>query len=138
LRGASLEPRWALARARQALEDNDVSATDDLSDGDLDFEQSLTRISLTGALLPYTITGDIRAETVTDGLAVTASTGLGTMLGGFGLSLVGITVFFSVVLRLDMSTFYWVWLGLAALATGVHVWQAANALRRMTAAATTL
>jgi hypothetical protein len=56
-------------------------------------------------------------------------------VAGLAFSLVGITVFFSIA-RLAPSTIYWIWLGLASFATGVHVWQAAIALRRMTAAAT--
>jgi len=135
LRGTSLEPRRALLRVQQAREHDEVAASDDFSDGDLDFQQSLIRITMTAAFLPYTITGDVKAEKTTEGLVVTASTGLGTLAAGLALSLIGITVFFSAA-RLVPSTIYWIWLGVASLATGVHLWQAAIALRRMTAAAT--
>ena len=134
-RGTSLEPRRALLRVQQARENDEVAAADDFSDGDLDFECSLVRITMTGAFLPYTITGDVRAEATPEGLVVTASTGLGGLLAGLGLSFIGITIFFSLG-RLVPSTIYGIWLGLATLATGIHVWQAAIALRRMTAAAT--
>jgi hypothetical protein len=134
LRGTSLEPRRALLRVQQARDKDEVAASDDCSDGDLDFEQSLMRIGMTGAFLPYTITGDVRAKATSEGLVVTATTSLGTLLGGLGLSLVTITIFFQWA-KLGSSTLYWIWLGLAMLATGVHVWQAAIALRRMTDAA---
>ena len=94
LRGTSLEPRRALLRVQQAREKDEVAASDDCSDADLDFEQSLMRIGMTGAFLPYMITGDVRAEATSEGLVVTATTSLGTLLGGLGLSLVTITLFF--------------------------------------------
>ena len=134
-RGTALEPHRALLRVQQARENDEVAASDDFSDGDLDFEHSLIRISMTGAFLPYTITGDVKAEKTPEGLVVTASTGLGALFAGLGLSFVGITVFFSVG-KLFPSAIYWIWLGLATAATGIPVWQAAIALRRMTAAAT--
>jgi len=102
----------------------------------LDFEHPLTRISVSGAFLPSSITGDVRAQAIADGLAVTASTSLGAM-AGLGLSVVGITVFFQIVGH-GMSTFYLIWPSLPVLATALHAWQAARALRRMTTAATTL
>ncbi len=135
--GTDLEPKWALVRVRRALDNDDASATGRPSDGDLGFDESLTRISLTAALLPYRISGDVKAESSPGGLVVTASTSVGMLVAGLLVSLVAITVFFSFT-KLWLSSIYWVWLGLAVVATGVHLWQAANALRRLTTAATTV
>jgi hypothetical protein len=135
--GAQLEPKWALVRVRRVLEQDDATAMEQRSDGDLRFEGSLTRIALTAAFLPYRISGDVRAESIPGGLVVTASTSVGTLVAGLALSLVGITLIFDLNL-LWPSGIYWVWLGIAAVVTGVHLWQAANVLRRLTTAATTL
>lgn len=132
-----MEPRWALVRVKRAREHDHIASRDDVSDGVLDFEQSLFRVSMTGAVLPYSITGTVKAETTPDGLVVTASASLGSLIAALVFSVIGISVGFRL-LGLLMSPMYWMWLGLAGVAILVHTLQTVSALRRMTGLATAL
>ena len=138
LRGTDLDPKWALVRIRRALEEAKATVAAGPGDSSLEFEKCLLRISMTAAYLPYEITGEIRAEGVPDGLLVTATTSIGTLIGGLALSFVGITVFLGIAGVPVWSQAFWWLLGIATAATALHVWQAADFLRRVTDAATML
>src|SRR6266853_6312090 len=52
LTGSELAPEYALVRVRRALEDHRGDASGQPSDGHLEFDEGVSSISLTGALLP--------------------------------------------------------------------------------------
>jgi hypothetical protein len=135
LEGTDLTPEWALVRVRKTLEERRGTTAGRPADGDLAFDARLTRVVVGGALLPYDVVGDVRAELVPGGLAVTASASLANVVLGCALSVVAATVLFRGSLD---GTLYRFLLGAVAVVTVLHVWQTAGALKAMTAAGTTL
>ena len=138
LTGTDLEPQWALVRIRRVLEEAKATVTARPGDSSLEFDKCLLAISMTAAYLPYEIRGEVRAERAQDGLVVTATTSIGTLIGGLALSAVGITLFLGFAGMPAWSQAFWWLLGIATAATAFHVWQAAHFLQRVTDAATTL
>jgi hypothetical protein len=100
------------------------------------FDAPLSRITLTGALLPYDIAGNVKAVVTAGGLELTASASFGQLLMGFAVSIVGVTV----LVQTGALGFTWLWslVGIVGLVTALHVWQTANVLRRITQTGTTL
>src|SRR2546427_10119657 len=135
--GADLSPQWALVRVRHALEDHRGEASGRPSDGRLDFDDSVSSISLTGAVLPSIVSGQARAERVPDGVAVIATASLTPLATGLLVSLVFITGFF-VWRGIAFTPAYWIWISLLALAGGWHLRQVARVLRMVTTAGTSL
>jgi flagellar biosynthesis protein FliQ len=135
--GADLSPQWALVRIRRALEDHRGEASGRPSDGRLAFDDSVSSISLTGAVLPSIVSGQVRAESVPDGIAVIATASLTPLIAGLVVSLIASTVFFSWR-KIAFTPGYWLWICLLALAGAWHLRQVARVLRMVTTAGTSL
>jgi len=135
--GADLSPQWALVRVRRALEDHRGEASGRPSDGRLNFDDSVSSISLTGAVLPSTVSGQVRAESVPDGIAVIATATLTSLIAGLVMSLVASAVLF-IWRRIPFTPGYWLWICLLASAGAWHLRQVARVLRMVTTAGTSL
>jgi hypothetical protein len=137
LTGSELAPEYALVRVRRALEDHHGDASGRPSDGHMEFDEGVSSISLTGAMLPAMVSGEVRAERVADGIAVVATASLVPLVFGFITSLIGMGAFF-YYRGYYVFPGYWIWLLLLSLAAGWHLRQTARALRFVTTAGTTL
>ena len=137
LTGTDLAPEWALVRVRRALEDHRGDATGSPSEGRLEFDEAVGSISLTGAMLPSMVSGEVRAESVPGGIAVVATASLVPLLVGLLASLIGAGAFF-YWRGLYVFPGYWIWMLFLSLAAGWHVRQIARVLRLVTTAGTSL
>jgi hypothetical protein len=137
LTGTDLSPEWAMVRVRRALDDHRGESKGRPSDGQLDFDDSVASISMTGALLPNVVIGHVKAEKTPDGLAVIGTASLSNLLAGVVLSLAGITAFFAWH-EIVFTTMYWIWIVLMLLAAGWHLHEIRRVLRLVTTAGTTL
>ncbi len=137
LTGADLSPEWALVRVRRALEDHRGDASGRPSDGHLDFDDSVSSVSLTGAMLPSMVTGQVRAESVPNGVAVTATASLVPLVVGVVVSPIAISTFF-IWRRIPLFPGLWLWLLFLAVAGVWHLRQIARVLRMATTAGTSL
>ncbi len=135
--GADLSPQWALVRVRRALENHRGEASGRPSDGRLDFDDSVSSISLTGAMLPSIVSGQVRAESVADGIAVIATATLTSLIAGLVVSLIASTAF-CIWRRIAFTPGYWLWICLLASAAAWHLRQVARVLRMVTTAGTSL
>jgi hypothetical protein len=137
LTGADLSPEWALVRVRRALEENRGDAAGRASDGHLTFDDAVTSVSLTGAILPTMVSGQVRAQSVPGGIAVIASASLVPLLVGGVLSLaIGGAFFYWRGLYVFPG--YWIWLLFLSTAAAWHLRQITRVLRMVTTAGTSL
>jgi hypothetical protein len=138
LTGTDLEPKYALIKARRVLDDHRGHPSGDPSQGELTFDEGTpVRLSVPGLWIPADISGEVRAEAVPDGIAVTASTNLLGLFVGVVVSLIGIRLFFGYVGLTDSIVFA-IALALVPAGTALYLWEAARVLRGVTTAATTL
>jgi len=137
LTGSELAPEYALVRVRRALEDHRGDASGRPDEGHLEFDEGVSSISLTGAMLPATVSGEVRAERVPDGIAVVATASLVPLVGGIITSLIVVGAFFYYH-GYYVFPGYWIWLAFLSLAAGWHLRQIRRALRFVTTVATTL
>ena len=137
LTGADLAPEWALVRVRRALEDHRGDATGRPSEAHLEFDDAVGSNSLTGAMLPSLVSGEVRAESVPGGIAVVATASLVPLLVGLLISLTGAAAYF-YWRGLYIFPGYWVWTVFLSLAAGWHLRQIARVLRFVTTAGTSL
>ncbi len=137
LTGSELAPEYALVRVRRALEDHRGDASGRPSDGHLEFDEGVSSISLTGAMLPAMVSGEVRAERVADGIAVVATASLVPLVVGIITSLIIVGAFF-YYRGYYVFPGYWIWLLFLSLAAGWHLRQTARVLRFVTTAGTRL
>jgi len=135
--GVDLTPEWALVRVRRALEDHRGDATGRTADGHLGFDDAVTSISLTGAILPSMVSGQVTAEAVSDGVAVTATASLTPLLASSGVSVVGGAAFF-IWRGIAIFPGFGLWLLVLSLAATWHLRQIRRVLQLVTTSGTTL
>jgi len=135
--GVDLSPEWALVRVRRALDDNRGDAEGSPSEGHLSFDDAVGGVSLTGAVLPRMVKGEVRAEAVPGGVAVVATASLVPLLLGLLISPFVLALLFSWRGG-DLWSTLWIWLPLLLLAGAWHLRQVARVLRMVTTAGTTL
>jgi hypothetical protein len=135
--GLDLSPEWALVRVRRALEDGRGDASGLPSTGQLEFDDAVSSVSLTGAMLPRMVSGHVTAQSVPDGVAVTATASLAPLLTGLVVSIVGGAAYF-IWRRITIFPGFWLWLLFLSLAASWHLRQVRRVLRQVTIAGTSL
>jgi len=135
--GVDLSPEWALVRVPDALEDGRGAASGRPSTGNLDFDDAVSSVSLTGAMLPSMVSGHVTAQSVPDGIAVTATASLTPLLTGLVISIVGGAAYF-IWRGIAIFPGFWLWLLFLSLAAAWHLRQIRRVLRQVTTAGTSL
>ena len=137
LTGVDLSPEWALVRVRRALDEDHGEAEGSPSQGHMGFDEVVSHVSLTGSLIPRTVSGEVRAEAVPNGIAVIATASLVPLVVGLLVSPLILAAIFSWRGG-DLWSTLWIWLPLLLLTAGLHLRQIARVLRVVTTAGTTL
>src|SRR5690242_9036942 len=137
LTGTDLSPEWALVRVRRALQNHRGTTSGRPSDGELDFDDGVSSVSLTGAFLPTTVSGEVKAESVPGGVAVIATASLVPLVSGITISLILVEAYF-YSRGLYVFPGYWIWLLFLTTAAGWHLRQIGRVLRFATTAGTDL